>query len=848
MGDGMRQVVVRRRLVELVDRVAGGQTVAVSAPAGWGKSELLASWEAQRSSAAPVAWVSLAVGDDAAPRLWRKLLAAVGASAWADRDLLAGVEVAPLGEVDASQVVEAIAGRIPDRAAPLVLAIDDVHHLAGGPAAEALAQLLRRLPAPWRVVLSGRSLPLPLMRLRVAGMITNIGQVELAFTVSEAAQLFADAGCPLDDADVGELVACTGGWAAGLRLATMPLLAGVASADVVAGVRTGQHDVERYFEEEVLGVLPAGAGEFLLATCVSAGLDASLAAHLSGRDDAARLLRTLVDSGVFTAADRHHLGGFRYHPLLAESLERHLLLTDPARYRRQHRLAATWHRDHGDAQRAFPHAVAAQDWDLAVGLLDDVWITAFVDGDLGGLAELVAAIPRPRREDDPALAALASLAALDRGGARLPSGRNERSATRPELVLAIELARRDGRVGDARRIADALLADPPADIDAAARLRAYVLLSVGVAEYWASERALAERDLRDALTTCERNGLDYLRLGCLSQLVGVLTAQNRVNDADELATVAAALAGERGWEGSGWAAELWHARGWIDYLRGELDTARGHLERAERCVWHQDAVVGTIIPTIGALVASLSGRDAEALALLDLADARLPERREAYVFLAYIDAERARHAVRAGDLRTARGLLAGDIAGRSLHHAVAAAELAVAEHRADDARLVLLRSLDAGDGYLDQRVHALALLASLQPVPAARDTLLHAVRLAAPERIVAPFCQVGVPTLRGLVEIGRTHHALRPFTALVRERFAAITEPRPAQRGGPEEPTARELEVLRLLDGHDTMAEVAARLHVSTNTLKVHTRHLYEKLGVGSRREAIAEATRRGLL
>ncbi|MFT3853832.1 MAG: LuxR C-terminal-related transcriptional regulator [Ilumatobacteraceae bacterium] len=840
MGERPRQVVARRRLVELVDQVAGGQTVAVAAPAGWGKSELLVSWERTRRSAISVAWVSLEDGDAAAPRLWRKLLAAVAASTWPDRDRLAGVGVAPEGEVDVGELVEAVTARADDGAVPLVLVVDDVHHLAGGPGADGLALLLRRRPAQWRFVVSGRSLPLPLMRLRVAGLITNIGQAELAFTEAEAAQLFADAGCRLDTADVRALVDCTGGWAAGLRLATMPLLAGTPPQDVIAGVRAGQHDVERYFEEEVLDALPAGAGDFLLATCVAPSLDAGLATLLSGRPDAAALLRELVDAGVFTAADRHHLGGFRYHPLLAESLERHLLQTDPPRHRAQHARVAHWHRERGESQRAFPHAVAAQDWDLAVGLIDDVWITLFVGGDLDRLAGLVAAIPRRRLEADPVLAAIGALAALDRGGGR-PS--LDAAASRPELVLAIELARRDGRAADARLLAAAALADPPPDADVAARLRAYVLLSVGVAEYWASERADAERDLRDALATCERVGLDYLRLGCLSQLVGVLTAQNRVNDADELAAIAASLAAERGWQGSGWAAELWHALGWIHYLRCDLDAARAHLERAERCVWHQDAVVGTIIPTIGALVASLGGHDAEALALLDLASARLPERREDYLFLAYIDAERARHAIRAGDLRAARELLAGDIAARSLHHAVAAAELAVAEHRLGDARRVLARGLDEAEGYLDQRVHALALLAGLQSGADANDTLLLAVRLAAPEGIIAPFCQVGAPVMRALTEIGRAHHALRPFTTSVRERFRAISDP-----GGPGGLTARELEVVRLLDGHDTLAEVAARLHVSTNTLKVHTRHLYDKLGVGSRREAVVEATRRGLL
>ncbi len=845
--------VVRGRLIELVDRVDDAQTVAITAPPGWGKSELLATWAEHRRSSMAMAWVALEAGDDSPVRFWRRFLAAVRDSSWDQRGVLETVGVGPDVEGERGHVVRAILDRLPAEAPPLAIVIDDVHLLSDGPAAEDLAQLHRYLPPSWRLVVSGRSLPLPMTRLRVAGHITSITWSELAFDDAEAGVLLEQAGCPsLSPLDLADLVACTEGWAAGLRLSAIPLSQGADVAAVLAGVRAGQHDIERYFYEELIGALPKDVVGFLLDTSVASTIDGPLAAHLSGRTDASALLRSLAASGVFTASDRFAAGSYRYHPLLAESLQRHLSETAPERGIELHRMAASWHRDREEHDLAYRHAVQSQDWSLCVELLDDLWIPLFVGGELHRLGELLLALPVQMLRDDAALRALRTLLLLDRSDAALivEQTRVADTSSRAELVLAVEASRRAGRLDVARTAASRVFAGLPGTNRSSAALRAYVLLSLGVSEYWADDRPSAERNLRDALAETEREGLDCLRLGCLSQLVGVLTAQNRVNEAADLAESAVALAAERGWELSGWAAVLWHVLGWISYLRCDLDAAEEYLDRAERSLWYRDAVVGAMVPTVAAHVSSLRGREAQAVATLELADARLTADRDSYVFMDYIDGEKARQAVRAGELHRARTLLAGGHEHRSLHHCVAMAELLIAEHRPDDACRVLRRGLEQAAGFLDQRLHAMVLLASVEHGAQARATLVQALKLAAGERLVVPFCQVGDPIMPMIGEIGRSHRSLRPFINEIRVRFTALrveaglTHASP----GPDELTPRELETLRHLDSHDTMAEVAARMHVSMNTLKVHTRHVYEKLGVNSRRDAIAEAVRRGLL
>ncbi|MGA9276815.1 MAG: AAA family ATPase, partial [Ilumatobacter sp.] len=405
---------MRPRLVRLVDGIGSGQVVAISAPAGWGKSELLASWEQHRQFTAPTAWVTLATGDNHSHRFWRRLLAAVTEADWSGSDAFRLLDLAPPdGELEGEQIVRAIVDRVPADATTLVIVLDDVHLLAGDDSAEDLALLLRNCPAPWRLVLSGRSLPLPLMRLRVAGLLTSVTRDELAFDVAEATELLESTGCHLQQDEVAEIVACTGGWAAGLRLAAIPLTRGIPLDDVLAGVRSGRHDVEQYFEEEVVGALDPDITDFLKSTCVSPMLDEQLARHLSGRDDAGVLLRSLTDSGIFTAPDRDLANTFRYHPLLAESLERFLAATDPTLHRELHRAAAQWNDDHGTSETAFVHAVACEDWPRCVRLIDSLWIPMFVRGDVDGIAKLLEVVPQHLVDNDTGLTALRSLVFLD---------------------------------------------------------------------------------------------------------------------------------------------------------------------------------------------------------------------------------------------------------------------------------------------------------------------------------------------------------------------------------------------------------------------------------------------------
>jgi LuxR family maltose regulon positive regulatory protein len=201
----------------------GGGLVLVCAPAGFGKTALLADW--LRSGDRPVAWLSLDAGDNDPVRFWRHLVAAL------DRARPGiGERVAPLLGPAPSSLEGLVTALINELAASpgdneIVLVLDDYHLVDAQQVHVSLAFLLEHLPAGLHLVLASRSdPPLPLARLRARGQLTELRTEELRFTAEEAAALLRESAGPgLPGAAVAALLARTEGWAAGLQLAALSL-------------------------------------------------------------------------------------------------------------------------------------------------------------------------------------------------------------------------------------------------------------------------------------------------------------------------------------------------------------------------------------------------------------------------------------------------------------------------------------------------------------------------------------------------------------------------------------------------------------------------------------------------
>ena len=248
-------LVPRLRLVDRVTEALAGELTLVCAPAGFGKTMLLADWA--RRTGRPVAWLSLDAADNDPVRFWRHVAAALGgAREGTARRLTAvlGPSTPPALEAVVTALVNELAS-VPD---PLVLVLDDYHLIESPAVHESVVLLLEHLPAGLRLVMASRAdPPLPLPRLRARGELAELRAHELRFTGEEAAALLRDATrASLSEDLVTALEARTEGWAVGLQLAGLSLRGRADPAAFVAGFSGSHRYVLDYLAEEVLDRQP----------------------------------------------------------------------------------------------------------------------------------------------------------------------------------------------------------------------------------------------------------------------------------------------------------------------------------------------------------------------------------------------------------------------------------------------------------------------------------------------------------------------------------------------------------------------------------------------------------------
>ena len=344
--------------------------VLVCAPAGSGKTALLADWARRRGR--PRAWLSLDAGDNDPARFWRHVVAALDGACPGIGDRMAPLLGPPpsSSEALATAVINELAARPGEDG--IVLVLDDYHLVGSGPVHASVDFLLEHLPHGLHLVLASRAdPPLSLARLRARGQLTEIRDAELRFTAGEGAAMLREAaGADLADATVAALSARTEGWAAGLQLAALAMRG---QADVPGFVAsfTGSHRyVLDYLAEEVFEQRSDEERAFLLETSVLERLSGSLCDQVTGRAGSQALLEQVEQAGLFLVPLDDVRGWWRYHHLFADLLRVRLLAEQPARASQLHRNAAAWCDEHGLADDAISHAVAAGEMLWAARLIE----------------------------------------------------------------------------------------------------------------------------------------------------------------------------------------------------------------------------------------------------------------------------------------------------------------------------------------------------------------------------------------------------------------------------------------------------------------------------------------------
>ena len=356
----------------------------VVAPAGYGKTTLLARWA--ETDPRPFAWVALDGRDDDPVVLLRYIAAAIhrvepvrpevfdalsgpGASAWATR---------------VSRVGSALAAR--ER--PLVLAFDDLHAVSNPSCLDVLRELSRYVPAGSQIAVTSRQEPsLPLGRWRAQGSVTEIGLADLRLDEQEARLLLEAAGVELDDDELSQLTEHTEGWPAGLYLAALSMQAGASTTMGADGFTGGDRFVSQYFHDELLSRLPKAEAKFLKHTSTLERMCGGLCDAVLGATGSARTLETLAQGNGFVVALDRHGEWYRYHHLFGELLRNDLARTEPEVAPELNARAMAWCIANDLPEEAIGYGHAAGETDTVAGLIDAFSPPLYYDGRLQTLEE-----------------------------------------------------------------------------------------------------------------------------------------------------------------------------------------------------------------------------------------------------------------------------------------------------------------------------------------------------------------------------------------------------------------------------------------------------------------------------
>jgi LuxR family transcriptional regulator, maltose regulon positive regulatory protein len=382
-------LVARPRLTDWLNQAIKSKLILISAPAGFGKTTVLAEWLAainyhlsaahSHSRASSVAWFSLDENDNDPNRFLTYLVAALQTiqSGIGERvlDMLHAPQ-APDLDIILAELVNAVSALPGDFA----LVLDDYHLISDQVVHQAVTFLLDYLPPHLHLIITCRAdPPLPLARLRARGQLAELRASDLRFTPAEIATLVnRSVGLNLAAEDIATLEERTEGWAAGLQLAALSLQ-GHADASGFIRAFSGSHRfVLGYLAEEVLRQQPETVQSFLLQTAILEQLSGPLCDAVTGRHDSQLMLERLEQANLFLVPLDEGRRWFRYHHLFAEFLRARQTGSVTELYRQ----ASAWYEQQGQLPEAIEYALAAPDYPLASRLIEQTAETILMQGEL----------------------------------------------------------------------------------------------------------------------------------------------------------------------------------------------------------------------------------------------------------------------------------------------------------------------------------------------------------------------------------------------------------------------------------------------------------------------------------
>lgn len=858
-------LVERPKLKRRLDAALSVPLALVVAQAGAGKTVLLHQWAAEHPEIRFV-WIDVETADDDPVRFARRLLAGLAVVRPEVMDLarLTALNAGGLGPT----LLQALSVEL-ESCPEVVVVLDDLHHISNTALLTDIGLLVAALPTNAHCIISTRVDPaIPWSRLRLRDRLLELRQSDLAMTDQEGAELLVGVSHrDIAAEDLEALISRIEGWAAGLQLAGLTLRFQPDTGDFVSEFGGTDRLIADYLTEEVLGAMTDHGRTTLLRMSVLDTMTADLVDHVLERSDAQRLFEQLGRESMFLVALDAHRERFRFHHLFRDLLRYRLRAEAPQEEARLLIRAAEYHQRYGELALAVEDLLRAREWGMALDAIMTHGSDVFERSEMSTVIRWISTVPESVRHDRLDVALELGLLVGMRGEAAravdiLTRVANDPRATVGQQAVAYAWisattqwnAHPANTMRASERAIALLDANPGTAIPDLMHLTTPELLATvtigsgGRSHFLAGNFAEADAWIIRALGS---EGVAYppFRVGLLGSLALLRAWCGRTADAELLAAEALELAAASGLLTHPIIADAYFAEAMVAHERGTHGAAAASLRDGTiRAEANHRTQLAWISRYERALLAVADGRFDEALELVDLSKYDDDTSAPAPVILERLVATHMAVLRRAG--RSEESLrLRGGAPPTSADVAFETVAASLALGRGQAARHLLAGMRDVFDGE-EPRGHIQRLAASAWAAEldgdhhVALEQIDMALDLAEPDGLVEVFIGTD-PAVLGL--IGEISSVRGGLTDVILTRWQQV-RPFDINTALPEPLTDRELEVLRYLPGHSTAAELAKLCFVSVNTLKTHVMHIYRKLDVSGRSEAIARARELGLL
>ena len=588
---------VRSELLESLGANSGCKMTLVSAPAGYGKTTLLAQWRlaevtAKGEAERRFAWVSLDEQDNDPVRLWTHIVEAVRQVEQRE-DFGAGALAAPgaMGQDLAEVTLPLLVNSFADLSHEMVMVLDDYQMITQDGANESVAYFLEHLPDNVHLVLASRSdPPLPLGRLRVMGEMNEIRTEQLAFSAEDATRLLnGNLELNIDPADIRVLLKCTEGWPAGLYLAALSLQKRKDAHAFVESFGGSNRYLVDLLGEEVIPALPEEEREFLLKTSILSRMSGPLCDAVTGTKGSGKLLRELARRNLFVVPLDENGEWYRYHQLFSQFLFYELKSARPELLPILHGRASVWLESEHYFDSAVRHATATRDYERAGKLIARHWYEYVTAGHVASVEGWLESLPEEMINGDAVLLLVKAWICM-LSGRREEAERSLALAERiphegplPDGTVSVEagaaMLRAVFGLGGIQRSLDVARRVAEIELEQTSPRAALIRFALGSKLYFAGEKSLARRQLEVALELSDSDQ-PLLRMIVLSSLSIVASDEGHLREAESLAEEARTLVDRFGMREVPQSTWVPLAFGHVFSRLGRLSDAQNELESA----------------------------------------------------------------------------------------------------------------------------------------------------------------------------------------------------------------------------------------------------------------------------